>query len=279
MKKFKVKNRPKRRYIRRTTRTSYASFSVSRAALMGLLPACVAITFLATSIMATNPFNKAVIPAIHFTLPTLSIPAFPHYSFSLPDISFPTLSFPSLPSFQLPKLTIAFHPKPIQITAPEIDFSPAISLATQIILANKYLSATVIKESVSLFYKIISIEKFLLLNFYQTFLNLSQFYLNELLTIGNGVIVTSIWIGTFLITVGQYLVWIIQAIGHKIGIIFSTIISWIEKPFLVLGYYYKKIEPYLIDLGDHAKQAIHEMSGGVNSINTVTSEFLGNAKR
>jgi hypothetical protein len=52
----------------------------------------------------------------------------------------------------------------------------------------------------------------------------------------------------------------------------------IHAPFITLGDYYNQAKPYLDFVGAHIRQSFITMSGGVNDINTVSSEFLKSNK-
>ena len=141
MRKFKIKNRKKRKYIKKADLA--ASFSHVHSLTLGIIPMLLMAIAFFTTFLISNP-QAVVLPikSIRLTMPTLpSLPVLPKVTLpqvaipeiTLPDIEInfdmpelPQLALPSFPQFTLPVVTI-----PI-ITIPNV--MPSITASVIVLL-------------------------------------------------------------------------------------------------------------------------------------------------
>ena len=112
MRKFKVKNRRKRKYVKKHDLAS--SLSLTHTLTIGMLPALlIAIPFIATYLV------------YNFTIPSVALPQMPEIVFHF--------TLPSLPQINLPQMTLPAAPEMPEVSAPTV---PTITVPdyTQVIV-------------------------------------------------------------------------------------------------------------------------------------------------
>lgn len=119
MKKFKIKNRQKRKYVKKTA--ANLNFSASRAALFGMAPFFfVAVVFFMTAMMSNQVFSQLAKLNFSITLPTISYePITEPFTNIYKSIShaISDLSLPVFPQIAIPVPTIDFQKPLTQIEA------------------------------------------------------------------------------------------------------------------------------------------------------------------
>lgn len=239
--------------------------SSSRTTTIGILPVLLAAMCVAAFIIvAINPLYRNIDFSIHVTMPTL------------PSITIPHFWEYKVPAVQLPK--IEFSIPPIEITLPHIDLSPAVQMVLQIGIARKYFSETILTLSFEISKQLFLFDKLLILNVYQIISSTVQTTWIVLSFVGKETIIVAAYLQQLLLFIGKTLWMIASAIWQKFTFGMNALFTLIEKPFIILGGYFEKCKPYLMILNDHANQSLHEMSGGVSSINTVVTDFTKPSK-
>src|SRR5438128_1480934 len=104
MKKFKIKNRQKRKYIKKQELA--ASLSSAQAFTVGIIPLLLmAIAFFATFLISNPQFATNAVNSIHLIQP--SLPEI-NLTFELPTITLPAITLPTinLPTVSMPQLSV-----------------------------------------------------------------------------------------------------------------------------------------------------------------------------
>lgn len=270
MKKFKVKNRKKRKYIRKI---SSADISSSKTAFIGITPfLSIAIAFLTTTVINANPFST--IPFHHsitFSWPTIVIPTFqlPEIAISKPDINFPEINL--TPLWQTVSRIPTFVQNTLQLLNP-LPFLLAISTAFFFtIIHSLQFMTTAIISGISQF---IVFDVFVITNFlgsvYDAILNMWRAV--QLIT--QGILLLSLMLYNLLLYIGKSIIVGLSFIGHKFTLAMNAISTTIQIPFKILGEYYQQIKPYLDILGMHINQSLHNMSVGFTNLSTLSSDLM-----
>jgi hypothetical protein len=130
MRKFKVKNRRKRKYVRKQELAT--SLSQAQSLTLGVIPVLlIAIAFFATFMIGNPQMATSALADLRVGQP--SLPDLPQIS--LPQISVPQISLPdiSVPAITMPKITFSFDLPDVSLPAiavPEVTFPhmPSFSL-------------------------------------------------------------------------------------------------------------------------------------------------------
>ncbi len=133
MKKFKVKNRPKRKYVKKNDLAQ--SYSSVQSLTVGLVPLLLmAIAFFTTIIMTSSYTANLNLPSMSLSLPQISIPktTFPEIKVNTPAL--PKITIPEIPAIALPKVTI---PNPFPMIEKGIsNFIIALGTSMEIAIEN-----------------------------------------------------------------------------------------------------------------------------------------------
>jgi hypothetical protein len=111
MRKFKIKNRTKRKYVKKHDLA--VSLSQTQSLTLGVIPMLlVVIAFLATFFIANPPLNQPVLPEIQIpemSLPQISLPAIEIPQLKTPEIHL-SFEWPKLPQIEIPHVSL---PNPV----------------------------------------------------------------------------------------------------------------------------------------------------------------------
>ena len=133
MKKFKVKNRPKRKYVKKNDLAQ--SYSSVQSLTVGLVPLLLmAIAFFTTIIMTSSYTANLNLPSMSLSLPQISIPktTFPEIKVNTPAL--PKITIPEILAITLPKVTI---PNPFPMIEKGIsNFIIALGTSMEIAIEN-----------------------------------------------------------------------------------------------------------------------------------------------
>lgn len=119
MKKFKVKNRQKRKYTKRTPEPVQTA-PFFHPTLSNIFPSIVLTLGLLITVIVSIPTNQ--LEHIHFSAPSLSLSSAQQNIENLKHLSFPTIAFPMLssPKLSLPNISLPDTKKPIRQASTQI---------------------------------------------------------------------------------------------------------------------------------------------------------------
>ncbi len=297
MKKFKIKNRPKRKYVRKNSAT--VNFSASRAALFGMVPFVLfALVFFVTIILSNQALSQLTKLNLSITLPTISYEpltqVYEKIQQSIPTIT--PITLPAMPKItvQIPTIDLQQPLRQLTNAVTEIIQTLQNILTTLSIICYKTINNLlslldprplfpILFNSVAVLVSTtISFVSFLVqtvIRIYIMQFTITSFLLHMALQLALATITTT----------QQILIHVIQAILSLVEITIRTTISFIlalthaiatgliivwqkivsttqamltiiETPFRIMGIYYKKVEPSLIYFFSLIKHAADEFT-------------------
>jgi hypothetical protein len=289
MTQFKVKNRKKRRYIRKQPFTykikpqPVVSHSSSKVATgINWIP-LFSLIFAGAMLMIVLNTRPVSITLPKLALPTVTLPDFSHILDFIPSLSLPKIT---LPAFIFP-----------QITLPQISLAPMQS-------GLLFLVQTVFAFTISLFF--LSFALFQLLNPVPMLLQLSK----QLLLFENFIsqtnFITLMFLSKTFLTIELGLLryeyaFLMQEFANFVALqqMMSTsmvfCLSWIQtlwltivnafmvtedktgemiaQPFRRMGEYYEQIKPSLMYFTDHVQMSFDAMTKGFTDLTTITNDI------
>ncbi|MEK7570637.1 MAG: hypothetical protein AAB553_00035 [Patescibacteria group bacterium] len=305
MKKFKVKNRVKRKYTRRTTVSTPSNFT--RTFNAGLLPSFVLLILLLSNLFIALPRGFTIQPPqITFTPPTFSFEGISTFILSLPQTMQQITTY--LGTF-VAWMTLQFAQLISWWSTTTIQTSESLSVTSaQLIQTFTNNSATFGSSVLTFFSSVGALTWSLILWFTNQLLTLIQ----TVRGIRNMLVQSSVMLlyqggqmsfmflqqlffmfytGTIelLTSIGQTILLIVTAIGslfyssfvaigtfltHSLTAIvnwFITVGTGIQQPFIVLGEQLEKTKPWFEYLGASFSHSAESLSHGVNNLGGIPS--------
>jgi hypothetical protein len=305
MKKFKIKNRPKRKYVRKVVEPSGTLFS--KALPIGLLPmVLIVIAVIMNAFISTKPVDNFVgslsFPTI--TLPTLPSIALPHISITLPNL--PIMD--AIASFfqSIANLFASLNPSPaLQETGKGIantnDYIGS-SLLQGFASIGKFVQIsamqviTLIGLGLQTFWHgIIMLGIFIGTSIAQGFIALitgiqivGESFLNLLTMVGNGIVYGAVTVVHFIVVAALWLfqgtiyvlqvtiagiVSFLQAVWHAINAFIDGLLWAIAWPFKTVWGYMLQTKPFFVAFGALIKQSANELMNGFTTLGSTIHEI------
>jgi hypothetical protein len=241
MRKFKIKNRQKRKYTRKSVHAS--SFPHSQAISAGLLPLLILAIALVTTVIMSQAKGQTY--AIDYSLP---IP-----QSKLPDIGNVVQNIPNL------------DPRPfITLTIRSIMFFIQTMVQFAIILGMGIVTAgTVVLQAFITVGNAIA----------NTMASMSYAIASFILFIAAAIMHGLTFVGAILLIIAKTLIHIVTTIALflfvKVSAFINGVVNIIEIPFKILWAFWLQIKPFFDMLGAHIKMTGDDFNNGVSSINKV----------
>ena len=243
MKRFKIKNRQKRKYRRKTDISSY--FSLPQEVWIGLLPSIlIAIIIFAELLAQMQPADRIGRVSIDRLLPLESI-----------------ASLPRLFANALLGFFASLDPTPIA--------SSIITYVALLISTAERGVAYVIEVGSDTVFSVVHLLSILLSSILNTIVIAFNYLFNFLLWV-------LLWVGEALLSIGQLMingvVGMIFAIIGFFTAIANTISNIVMYPFVVLGKQYEQLKPLLDFIGANIGQSLKMLTDNFSVLASLSSE-------
>lgn len=237
MKKFKIKNRPKRKYEKRAT--VQTSFSLSRPIALGLPSIIVIIALVTTAFIAAQPTDRS----FDVTLPTISVDTIAQAVQTIPTF----FQFLGTIGHQI---LLLLNPQPIiTLLTEELNaFAHQINIFIQILIF--FASSTVQIAGI-------------IGNGVLTKITVTSTTTAANLTVG-GFFVFSM-ISKIILAIGAFFISIFHAINYG----FDVLIQWLSWPFKVIGAFLKANQPFFDALARNFSNAFEVLKTGTQGLSDV----------
>jgi hypothetical protein len=278
MRKFKIKNRQKRKYTRKSVHAS--SFPHSQAISAGLLPLLILAIALVTTVIMSQAKGQTYAIDYSLPIPQPKLPDIGNVVQNIPNlfnnpIAFVTSIYTlSIDFMQQLWITIGYW---FALLAHLLDPRPFIALTIRSIM---FFIQTMVQFAIILGMGIVTAGTVVLQAFItvgnaiaNTMASMSYAIASFILFIAAAIMHGLTFVGAILLIIAKTLIHIVTTIALflfvKVSAFINGVVNIIEIPFKILWAFWLQIKPFFDMLGAHIKMTGDDLNNGVSSINKV----------